>query len=123
LKEHARDGRTSATNAVIAVVLPNRQNSYNYYIEENICSHCNAISLNTSKLFKILSNNMFNIKKPIYSDCENHGLLNKIYKGESSYIVSVKWEDFIKDMDKYLNRSLEINKNIADYEITKKIVK
>ena len=90
-----RKGGISKPNAMIAVVLPDANGSYEYYIEENKCSKIGSvITLKTDTLFPILKKNMFNIKNPEYSTAliMNLGLF---YSGESSYIESVKWNDFI----------------------------
>lgn len=121
LKEHSRNGRTSQSNAVLAVVLPDSNNSYEYYIKENACPHCNSRTLMTNRLFQILSDNMFNVKEPKYINCDNHTSSGKVYTGNSSYIHSVKWSDFVVDVDKYLTMSLDINSNIENYNITKSI--
>ena len=79
-----------------------------------------SVRLKTQTLFRILKNNMFNIKFPVYSDCQNH-FPKTVYVGESSYIYSLKWCDFIADSEKYLKKAEEINNNIDDYNIVKTI--
>ena len=39
LREQSREGRTSKTNAVMAIVLPDANNSYDYYIQEHTCPY------------------------------------------------------------------------------------
>lgn len=115
LKEHTRNGRTSATNAVLAVVIPDENNSYGYYINDNKCDNCTCRMLNTQKLFRILQNNMFNQINKTTQECSTH----TVYTGYSSYIHSVKWDDFIKDINTYINIAVDINDNISDYDISK----
>ncbi|MEG1142456.1 MAG: hypothetical protein RSE41_08465 [Clostridia bacterium] len=38
-----------------------------------------------------------------------------------SYIESVKWEDFIKDMQKYIDEAYDRQENIENYEICKQV--
>lgn len=54
LREQSREGRTSKTNAVMAIVLPNANNSYDYYIKEHTCPYCNTRTLSTGRLFTIV---------------------------------------------------------------------
>lgn len=118
LKEHTRNGRTSQTNAILAVVLPDENNKYDYYITDNRCSDCTCRTLYTDKLFKILRDNMFNQKNKEIMDCTSN---KTVYKGYSSYIYSAKWEDFTNDINKYIDISVDINSNIDDYNITKTV--
>jgi len=118
LKEQSRDSGNSKTNAVLAVVLPDEQNQYDYFIVEDACPHCHCRLLQTNQLFQILSDNMFNIKRPEYVDCRNHNG-GRVYKGYCSYIHSVKWEDFCEDPNNFINISLKIRENINEYDITK----
>ncbi|AYD40815.1 hypothetical protein D4Z93_09870 [Clostridium fermenticellae] len=109
---------TSKTNAMLAIIIPDYNNSYQYYTYTNDCceSHCRTLLNNT--LFSILGNNMFNIKQPDTKDCENN---STIYYGDSSYIPSVKWDDFIDNMDEYIDKAYEIQDNIDNYNIYKEI--
>jgi len=121
LKERSRNERVSQTNGVLALVLPDENGSYSYFIEEESCAHCKCRTLKTDFLFQIQRENMFNVKSPNYNDCDNHGSSGKVYLGYSSYIHSVKWVDFIKDVNHYLDIAIQINENISEYEITKTI--
>ncbi len=116
LKEYTRDGRTSLSNGIIAVVLPDQWGSYEYYITQD--SVCNCRNLNTSFLFQILKDNMFNIKNPNTEICTNG---STVYYGDSCYIQSVKWEDFKSIPDYYLNKAIELRDNKEDYNITKTV--
>lgn len=115
LKEHTRNGRTSTTNAVLAVVLPDEYGSYGYYIKENSCGNCTCRTLETARLFRILEKNMFNQKNKMPKEC----LSKTVYTGYSSYIHSVKWDDFIEDVNQYIDIAVEINQNKDDYVIYK----
>jgi hypothetical protein len=118
LKVQSREGRTSKTNGVLAVVLPDETGSYEYYINENICQKCNCRILKTGVLFSILRNNMFNRKTPVYSTCNNHDE-NTVQVGYSSYIYSVKWSDFVIDIDKYINIADDLRQNQNIYNLYK----
>ena len=120
LKEITRSDRTSRTNAILAVVLPDWNSSYSYYLEENTCPHCHCRTLHTDKLFQILKDNMFNIKQPTHSNCPYH-YGNPVFTGRYSYIDSVKWEDFLRDKEKYLETALDRREKIDDYNITKTV--
>ncbi|HQI04196.1 MAG TPA: TIR domain-containing protein [bacterium] len=120
LRESTKGGRTSLTNAVLAVVLPDKTNSYSYYIKDSTCPKCNCRTLETAFLFQILRDNMFNAKNPEYSTCDNHQS-NPVYLGESSYIYSVKWSDFKNDINFYINKAVKVNENINDYNIVKTV--
>lgn len=121
LQERTRNGRTSKANALLAVVLPDRYGNYSYLISEDSCPNCHYTYYNTNNLFQIHRKNMFNKKKPTYSNCNyNHGGVI-VYQGYSSYIFTVKWSDFKLATNTYIEIALEINNSIDDYDITKQV--
>jgi hypothetical protein len=117
-KDSSGNSVTSKTNAMLAVVIPDKNDSYQYYTYMNNCCNTKCRTLLTNTLFKILHKNMFNSKNPNISDCQNG---SKIYHGDSSYICSVEWDTFTNDMDLYINKAYEIQDNIDDYEIYKEV--
>ena len=117
-KNSSGDSITSKTNAMLAVVLPDVNGSYSYYIEDNNCCDSNCRTLKRERLFTILKENMFNINEPNKNKCIRGDI---IYHGESSYIQSVKWSDFIKDYNYYIKKAVERQERIDDYEIRKEL--
>ncbi|PZX92810.1 hypothetical protein DOS84_13125 [Flavobacterium aquariorum] len=115
LKEVTRNDRTSRMNAVLGIVLPDENNSYEWYYTENPA--CNCTSHHTDKLFNILSRNMFNMKNPTESSC--NGLI--IHHGDFSFIKTVKWSDFKSYPNTYLNKAIEIREAKDNYNITKTV--
>lgn len=115
LKKQTRRGRSSSTNGVIAVVLPDEKGSYEYYI--TLDRNCNCRTLKTSILFQIISDNIFNVKEPSRRLCEG----SWVYSGNSSYIQSIKWSDFIKNTSKYIDKAIELRDNKDDFNIVKTI--
>jgi len=120
LQEPTRDGRTSRSNGILVVVLPNRKGSCEYYITQHGCLGSNARTLHTGRLFQILRDNMFNKKSPTATPCRVCGSL--LYSNFPSYIASVKWCDFIGDTERYLKMTDDIRGAIASYNIAKMMV-
>lgn len=120
LIEPTRQDRTSHTNAVLAVVIPDCSGSYDYAIENNTCCTISCNLWKTSNLFTILQRNMFNQKHKKRIDC-NIG--DNVYSGYPSYIHMVRWCDFIDDMNKYFEISKTIQSNMEEYEIYKSVNK
>ena len=115
LKQQTRGENKSKTNGVIAVVLPDINGSYEYYITQD--EACNCRSLNTPFLFQILRENMFNVLEPDRRECNG----TWVYSGDSSYIPSVKWEDFIRNPSKYIEKSIELRDRITEFDVRKKV--
>jgi hypothetical protein len=116
LKEMTRSDRTSHSNAILAVVLPDRNGSYDYYLTK---SFCGSTTHHTERLFKIIRENKFNIKSPDQRHCPQCG--GNHYYGECSYIEAVKWSDFISSPNYYLNLAVKRQENISLYNIVKEV--
>ena len=120
LKETSRKNKngqaiTSHSNAMVAVVLPDSNGSYSYYLEPRTCCDSKCTTHHTDKLFSIISKNKFNrIKNESKRTCDNN---KSIWTGTCSYIEAVKWEDFIKDYKKYVDKAVERQENIGEYKI------
>lgn len=123
LKEISRKNKsgnmvTSVSNAIIALVVPDSLGSYSYFIEDNNCCKDTCRTLYTNILFSILSDNMFNRKNRNVKKCENNSV---IHYGESSYILSVKWEDFVENPTQYIERAYKIQNSIEQYNVVKEL--
>lgn len=119
LKEVTREDTTSRTNGVLAVVIPDYNGSYNYMLESKYCCESGCTLWHTNKLFDILSKNMFNKKTKMRKDCH---IGDSVYTGFVSYIHMVRWDEFINDIDKYINMAIAIRDNKDDYIITKSLI-
>ena len=116
LKETTRNDRTSHTNAVLAIVLPDSSGSYEYYFSKTACG---STTHHTDRLFKIIRDNKFNIKSPNRQLCPQ--CLNYHYYGNCSYIEAIKWSDFILMPDYYINQAVERQNNKYLYTIVKEV--
>ncbi|WP_026706630.1 TIR domain-containing protein [Flavobacterium soli] len=116
LKEYTRNGRTSLSNGILVVVLPDEFGSYEYYLTHN--GVCNCTTYNTPFLFQILRDNMFNKKEQETRVCSNGTI---VYHGEFSYIKSVKWEEFKNSPNFYLDKAIELRDIKEQYNVTKSI--
>jgi hypothetical protein len=113
-----RNDRTSHSNAILAVVLPDKNGNYVYFMEDIRCNDCMCTTFHINTLFDILEKNMFNKKIKMPKNCYNGRL---VYSGEYSYIKSVKWSDFIVAPKNYINIAIEIKNHIDEYEIIKEV--
>ena len=112
LKESRRESGKSHTNAIIAVVLPDRSGNYDYMIESHGCHR----TTKTDKLFPILANNMFN-KKGIESIRCSCGCA--INPSGSSYIPIVTWDSFKNNVSYYLEEAIRNRENKEQFQICK----
>lgn len=116
LKETTRNDRTSHTNAVLAIILPDSSGSFEYYLTKTACG---ATTHHTDKLFKIIRENKFNIKSPNRQLCPQ--CMGFHYYGNCSYIESTTWSEFIKMPNYYKNQAVERQNNKYLYNIVKEV--
>jgi len=118
LKETTRNDRTSHSNALLAIVLPDSNGNYSYFLYDVRCFNCICHNFNVDILFNILRDNMFNEKVKTPEKCYK-GLT--VYSVESSYIKTVKWSNFIENPQEYINKAIEIKERIDEYVIRKEV--
>lgn len=124
LKETSRKNKkggsvTSHSNAMLAVVLPDENGSYSYYLETRTCCDSNCTTHHTNKLFTIIRKNKFNrVKNAENRTCDNK---ETIWTGTCSYIEAVKWIDFISNYQKYVDKAVDRQDNIDEYDICKEV--
>ncbi|WP_286007156.1 TIR domain-containing protein [Ligilactobacillus aviarius] len=121
LKNIRRTDFSSRTNGILAVVLPDRCGSYDYFIKDLVLNDGGkdvaVREIQTSNTFKIISNNMFNQTNPNIRNIQGH----KVYYGESSYIKIIKWSDFIDKTDDYIEKAISIRDNCSEYRLNTKV--
>ena len=119
LREVTRDQRTSATNAMLAIILPDESGRYNYMVEKINCN-CGSLSFKNENLFNILGKNMFNRNAPITRPCATSSHAGEVHQGNNhSYIFPITWAEFIASPDTYINIAYYNNNQIAEFELTK----
>lgn len=114
LKETRRESGKSHMNAILAVVLPDRNGKYDYAVDQHDCHR----KIHTDRFFPIMEKNMFNIKKPEMDSCKCGC---RVYRGVCSYIPLVTWSDFIKDHSRYIRMALDNKENWESFDICKKL--
>ena len=103
---------------MLAVVLPDSNGSYAYYLEDKSCCNSGCVTHHRNTLFQIIRDNKFNLKSPEQKQCVTG---STIWYGDCSYIAAVKWSDFKLNPDKYIEAAYQRQDNIDSYNITKEI--
>lgn len=116
LREKTREDRTSSSNAMLAVVLPDETGSYSYVVNHYPC----VTRWSTDNMFKILGENMFNRNQKNLIRCSSCNGTHHTGQ-DHSYIHPVKWVDFVSDINTYIDHAVAINGNIDHYDLTKTI--
>lgn len=115
LKEITRADRTSSTNGIVGVIMK-YNGGYSWIVGySSYTDGCKPRTIENSKLYRIISDNRFNLKKPKYAceRCETVDMLN------GSYISLIEEADFLKDPSKYIENAYEKSEEIDTFEISK----
>ena len=121
LCEYNKDQRTSHTNGLLYVVLPDIIGNYSYMIEDKTCCNDGCRLYHDNDLFFILAKNLFNRKQDQSRICS---VGDTIYKADDSYAIMVKWKDFVESdavMNFYIELAYQRSQHKEDYELRTKI--
>jgi len=103
---------TKQMNAILGVVLPDESGTYDWYYETD--SYCNCITHHTSKLFKILRDNTFNILDKKFRECNGK---NIYINEEPSFLKTIRWDKFMSAYNYYIEKAIEIKNNKDAYDV------
>jgi len=103
---------TKQMNAILGIVLPDETDSYDWYYKSDL--DCNCITHYTSKLFKILRENSFNIKDKQFQQCNGKNIYTN---DEPSFFKTVKWDEFMRNHNYYIEKAIEIKNNKSAYDV------
>lgn len=117
LREPTRGGRASHRNAILGVVLPDVYAHYSYAIEDSHCGSCSCVHYPFTNGFSILKELVLNRATPDLK--ENCIYSKRILEYPHSYMSVVKWEDFISDIDKYLDEAVSISEKNYEWNMPK----
>lgn len=101
LREKSRNGIRSKPNAILAIILPDRYNNYDYAKDTNFG-------------FNILKSNQNNLKYSYPAERLRNGC-------SSSYILQPTWKEFTSNYNGWIEAALEIRQNIDKYNISKSV--
>lgn len=110
IRETVRNDRKSHRNSILAVVLPDKNGSYEYALKDNHCCTSGCTTNYRNWMFTILKENMFNRKNPNTNECVK---ASTIWYGECSYIPMVRWDYFVNHVSQLIERAERIKE---DYE-------
>ena len=121
LRETTRADRTSHSNAILAVILPDRNYQYEYFTQpfsyqQSGGQWCSG----TDTVFSIIRKNMNNKLGNNESFFSSHGIF-PISTNDGSYIPSVTWKDFISHPMRYIECAIKHKERISEYRICKEI--
>jgi len=117
LRDKTRGGRTSKTNGMLAVILPDANGKYGYAVSKHTCLYCNSRIWHIGSYFTLLRKNMFNRIRKNLTSC-NYCLTRNINTGEDhSFVYPVMWPDFIKNHNLYINHALVLRERLEEFDL------
>lgn len=114
LRNKTRGEKTSKTNGMLAVVLPDLYGNYDHAVVHKSC----VTTWQTGSFFRILDRNMFNKNNKNQKVCTECGGYHH-YGDDHSYIHPVKWHDFIDNYNEYINHVLTLREKLREFDIRK----
>lgn len=105
LVETVRGDTKSHRNAILAVVLPDRNGSYEYALRSNACCSSGCTTYIRDWMFTIIKENLFNRKRPTTVECQRE---STIWHGEYNYIPMVRWDYFKNHVTELIERAERI---------------
>lgn len=117
LREPSRNGRTSHRNAILGVILPDINNSYEYAITETKCGLCSCTHYLLTNSFTILKELVLNRKHPeLKQDCIKS---ERILLYPHSYMNIAKWDYFIDNIDVCLDTAVQVSEADCGWNMPK----
>lgn len=110
IRETIRNDRKSHRNAILAVVLPDKNGNYDYALRANHCCPTGCTTYFRDWMFTIIKENMFNRKNPNTNECVK---ASTVWYGEYNYIPMVRWDYFVNHVSQLIERAENIKE---DYE-------
>lgn len=115
LKEISRQGRTSNTNGIVAVI-QKINGGYSWFKKLNQqLDGCTTSSFSTNLVYDIINNNRFNQNPKIYS-CEKCKCVNE---ATASYISYIDEETFLSSPNVYIENAFDKSEKSNGYILTK----
>lgn len=116
LRNKTRGDKSSKTNAMLAIALPDLNGKYDHAI---IHKSCGVRSWQTHSFFRIIRENMFNRWDKNHTICDSCSSYHH-HGDDHSYIHPVKWEDFISDYNTYIDHVLSLREKMDDeFDLTR----
>lgn len=114
------DPIVSHTNALLAVVLPDRSGHYDYFMSDqsNQFFDNRSVKKDSPYIFDIMRGNLFNKKNGRW---EKNTLQPLPIPEQPSYMLCVRWRDFFKNMNRYIEQACKIQEKKDEYIIQKEI--
>ena len=110
IRETVRNDTKSHRNAILAVVLPDKNGNYDYALIDNHCCSSGCTTYKNNWMFTIIKENMFNRKNPNINKCAQ---ATTIWHGEFNYIPMVRWDYFLNHVSELIER---VERIMEDFE-------
>lgn len=117
LRDKTRNGKSSKSNAMLAVILPDANGSYSYAVSKHTCPFCNVTIWHTEKYFSLLRMNMFNKRNKNLTSCNACSSSNIHIGHDHSYIYPVAWPAFIGDHNSYIDHVISLKERREEFDL------